>query len=246
MKRAHWWTTGLLLVASLGTAQAQKPVDLEVQFKAAERKELVDGDLKGAIEQYRQIVAKAGTNRSVAAKALLRMAECYQKQGDVEARKIYERLVRDFADQRDAASIAQARLGNASSTDRVAAMSLRKLSTTDVFGAVSYDGRYLTYVDWIDGNLMLRDLATGSERPVTGLPPGSSPKLGDFAEESAISRDGAQVAFTWYDAASRRYELRVTSTKGPGVQPARRSTAPCDLRPEPHRWQAVRSGAAMR
>ena len=73
---------GLLLAISPAQAQ-QKPVDLEVQFKAAERKEQVDGDLKGAIEQYRQIVAQSGANRSIAAKSLLRMAECYQKQGDV-------------------------------------------------------------------------------------------------------------------------------------------------------------------
>ena len=59
----------------------------EVALRAAMETETVKGDLRAAIEQYKQIAA--GRDRALAAKALLRMAECYQKLGDSEARAVY-------------------------------------------------------------------------------------------------------------------------------------------------------------
>jgi TolA-binding protein len=35
---------------------------------------------------------------------LLKMAECYQKLGDSEAEATYERVIRDYADQKEASS----------------------------------------------------------------------------------------------------------------------------------------------
>ena len=69
---------------------------------------MIEGDLKGAIEQYKKIAQ--GEDRSVAARALIRLAECYQKLGDAQAKTVYERLVREFGDQKDAVAIARARL----------------------------------------------------------------------------------------------------------------------------------------
>ena len=40
----------------------------------------------------------------------MRMAECYQKLGDAESRKIYEQVVKDYADQKEAVTLARARL----------------------------------------------------------------------------------------------------------------------------------------
>ena len=221
MRCSRFRAVALALLLATSPAQAQqRAMDLDVQFKAAERKEQVDGDLKGAIEQYRQIVAQSGANRTIAAKSLLRMAECYRKQGDVEARKIYERLLREYPDQRETATLAQARLGSATVANRGASVSLRKVWTGDVLGTVSPDGRYLSYTDWTSGNLAVHDFTTGADRTLTGNGPGVWPASGEFAEESAISRDGSQVAFTWYDAANRRYDLRVASLKGTGVPAA--------------------------
>ena len=61
-----------------------------------------------------QSEAQSG-NRAVAAQALVRMAECYQKLGDSESRKIYEQIVRDYTDQKDAVTVAKAHLGAAPS-----------------------------------------------------------------------------------------------------------------------------------
>ena len=79
---------------------AQSPRSAEVQMKAAQQKAEVEGDLKGAIEAYKKVVAAAGSNRALAAEALVRMADCYEKLGDAEARNVYERIVRDYADSK--------------------------------------------------------------------------------------------------------------------------------------------------
>ena len=74
----------------------------EVMLRAAVETETVKGDLRGAIEQYKKVI-EAG-DRTVAVKALLHMAECYQKLGDAEAQKVYERVVREYPDQKVAFS----------------------------------------------------------------------------------------------------------------------------------------------
>jgi Tol biopolymer transport system component len=72
-------------------------------------RETIQGDLKGAIALYEQAAKEAGPNRSLAAKAQLRLGAAYQKLGDAQARSVFERVVRDYADQPEAAD-ARARL----------------------------------------------------------------------------------------------------------------------------------------
>src|SRR4029079_6171751 len=112
MKRV--WVIGLVMIAALGGSvmlTAQQGGSLDVQMKAAQQKADVQGDLRGAIEDYEKIVAAASGNRVLAAQALVNMAECYQKLGDAESRNIYERIVREYADQAEAAKLARAHLG---------------------------------------------------------------------------------------------------------------------------------------
>ena len=90
----------ITLVLAIGLhLRAQNAAQAEKLLAAAEHKATADGDLKGAIEDYKKIVDGAQSNRALAAQALLRMGECYQKLGDTEATNIYQRLVRDFAAQ---------------------------------------------------------------------------------------------------------------------------------------------------
>ena len=96
----------LVSVVMLG----QKPDAAEVELKAAMHKEQVDGDLKGAIAQYQKILTTRGVGRAVAAKALLHLGQCHEKLGSAEARKAYERLVMEFADQAEPARVARERL----------------------------------------------------------------------------------------------------------------------------------------
>src|SRR6478736_8361874 len=116
--RGGWFMKRALLVLASAalfftTAQARQTSkdDAERLLKAAQNTEVVDGNPRAAIKQYQAIVDKfSKTQRGTAATALLRMADCYRKFGDEEAQKIYQQLVRDYADQPDVASQARARL----------------------------------------------------------------------------------------------------------------------------------------
>jgi Tol biopolymer transport system component len=154
--------------------------------------ETVKGDLKGAIEQYRRIASQT-RDRAIAATALVRMAECYQKLGDSQARSIYERVARDYSDQKDAVAIARARLGGSPGATTASALALRKVWTDPagdccMFGGISPDGRYLTYAGQYNTAVVLRDLVAGTERTLIE-------KGGTVS--SAISKDGTQVAYDW-------------------------------------------------
>src|SRR3972149_166216 len=73
--KTHKTAVFLAMVAILAAlpltflAQSQNNNRAEVQFQAAQHKAFVDGDLKGAIEQYKQIAS--GRDRAMAAKALV-------------------------------------------------------------------------------------------------------------------------------------------------------------------------------
>jgi Tol biopolymer transport system component len=203
---------GLVAVLIGGTLSAQ---NLSVELQRITQQETVTGDLRAAIESYKKIVARAGADRSIAAQALVRMAECYQKLGDAQARAIYEQLVRDYADQKDAVALARTRLERNEPGARTTTTTLRKIwagPKVDTEGTVSPDGRYLSYVDWFTGELALHDLITGTDRRLTNK--GTWLDSADFAEESAISRDGKQVAYSWFNDKASRYQLRLANLSG--------------------------------
>jgi Tol biopolymer transport system component len=187
------------LVASTWLAAAgDKAQDAERLLKTGTNTELVDGNLKVAIEQYKKVVAIG--DHATAAKALLRMAECYEKLGDVEARKIYEQVVRDYAEQTGPVAVARARLGVPAGTTFARGIGDRAVwtgSKVDLFGRVSADGRYVTYTDWaLYGNLAVHDVLTGADHLLTRK--SSWEDLdGGQADYSAISPDGTQVAYAW-------------------------------------------------
>ena len=158
-------TTMLAVTRSSVTAQVRDKTD--PAFKAAMDKETVEGDLRGAIEQYKKIAQSQ--DRSIAAKALIRMAECYQKLGDVQARKIFEQVVRDYADQPDPVKTARAHLGVTLAALNTG-MTTRQVWTgpdVDTYGSVSPDGRLISFTDWGTGDLALHDVTTGQNRRLT-------------------------------------------------------------------------------
>jgi len=239
------WTAFLVIVVLVaGGVGAQQQKQAEIELQAAIRTETVDGDLQGVIKQYGAIVAKHKENRTVAATALVRMAECHQKLGNAEARKIYEQVVRDYADQKEMVTIARARLGGpvaGSKGDRPVWTGPK----VDLFGQVSPDGRFITYVDWGGGqNLIVHDLVNNSDRPLTTT--GPSVGFTQWAEFSTISRDGKQVAYAWFNDKGR-YDLRIVPLQGGAPSQPRqffagsdeiRSIAPVDWSPD-GKWIAV-------
>src|SRR6266851_5469891 len=180
-----------LLATSL--AIAQKDDQAEVLMQAAHQKQLVEGQMEEAIQLYKRIVQEHAGNRAVAAQALLEMGQCYEKLGNAEARKAYERVLREYADQPEVAEARRrlAALGQPAGSGNGSEMVTRRVwAGSDVEAGVSLspDGRYLSCIDGTTGDLALRDLATGKMRRLTKG--GSST---DFMP-SAISPDGRLVA----------------------------------------------------
>jgi Tol biopolymer transport system component len=211
--------TGLLCAALFAGYLASQAKDnkAEVALQAAIKTETVDGNLKGAIEQYQKIAAQPGASRAVVATALLRMGQCYEKLGNAEARTAYERLVREFADQAEIVAQARVRLaalagaGGASDSSTLAVR--RVWADADVTGKVSPDGRFLSFTDWnANGNLAIRDLATGQIRQLTTT--GNFEQGGWFAEPSVPSPDSKGVAYAWVNSSNGTADLCVVGLDG--------------------------------
>lgn len=207
-------------LAAMLAAGAQSN-EAERQLKAAVNAELVNGDLKTAIKQYGEISAKYKNDRAVAAMALVRMADAYQKIGSAEWRNIYERVLREYADQKEAVAVARLRLGRDGSTGREGGIATRQVwaPAMDTEGSPSPDGLRLSFVDWKTGDLAIRDLKTGENRRVTNK--GSWAGSEDFALYSTFSPDGTQLAYAWFSAnnTDTRWDLRIISANI-GAEPA--------------------------
>ncbi|MEO6208029.1 MAG: hypothetical protein ABIP77_08760, partial [Candidatus Limnocylindrales bacterium] len=202
----------LTLVSAGAVLRAQSKPDLGL--KAAMDKEVVDGDLKGAIEQYKKVAESS--DRALAAKALVRMAECYLKLGDAQANSIYERIVSTYSDQNEAYTVARSRLNAA----------VRKPAQTTVAGLtiqqvqqvahgrgdqVSPDGRYVSTVQ--SENLALTELNAGKVLPLQVVKPDG---IETYPLTSTFSPDGKQLAVQWYFDSDNRSRLWVVSTVGDG------------------------------
>jgi Tol biopolymer transport system component len=220
MKKSTYLAVIALALAVVLTSPdmaAQKSQSADVLLGAALHQEEVEGNLEAAIETYKKLLAEYPDNRPVAARALLQMGHCYEKLGKSGARMAYERLLRDYADQNEAAAQARTRLAalqKLPSVSKEPAFATRKIWTLpdigSIEGAPSPDGRYVSFTDWETGDLAIRDLEAGTNRRLTDK--GSWEKSEEFAQFSRWSPDGSQIAYDWYDG--RCMDLRVTAIAG--------------------------------
>jgi Tol biopolymer transport system component len=199
---------GLLVALSAAMAPPQSGHDL---FQKALVKERTEGNLEGAIQLYQRIVREFSNDRPVAAKALLQIGQCYEKLGKDEARKAYERLLRDYADQAEQVKVARSRLA-ALAGPSPTTLTARRLENppADAQGStVSPDGHYLSFWDWQTEDLAVRDLQTGKDRRLTN-------ESTSWAGKPTWSPDGKQVAFAWYigSGAESAAELRLVGRDG--------------------------------
>jgi Tol biopolymer transport system component len=221
-RNRRWWLAlGVTVALGAGTA-AQKDASAEKQLQAAIHQEMVDGNLKGAIEAYRGIASLHGAPRALVAQALARMADCYRKLGDAQAREIYQRIVREFGDEPVAAEARErlAAMGRdvprASSETGASRVVMDLAASGGIFGGglVSRDGRYLPATDWTTGDLVLNDLKTGQRTRMTDTATFADLSRQQYAGSSRVSPDGRSVAFGWFNGA--RYDLRLLDTKASG------------------------------
>jgi Tol biopolymer transport system component len=185
---------GVALTPAVGARQ-QEP---GVLLRAAIEKEDAAGDLEGAMALYRQIITANGRNRAVTARALLRLAGCYEKLGQTEAEKTYRQLIADYADQTAEVALARQKLAaltRALATESgIVARQVWSGPEVDFSGRPSPDGRYLSY-SHPTGNLAIRELATGETRQITK--DASLWTAEGWAGWSLFSPDGRQVVYEW-------------------------------------------------
>jgi Tol biopolymer transport system component len=187
-----------LIVAPLAS---QTSSQAEKQLRAAMDKETVDGDLKAAIDQYKKLINSSSTPRAIKARALLQLGTCYEKQGNAEAQKTFEQLLKDYTDQPEIAAQARARLAAIApqSGTSSAAFSMHQILPPGLVLGFSSDGTFMLYGDKV--GLHLKNLATGTSRQLTSGP-----------IEQWLSMDWAAdnktVVYSCYSGKPLRHEIR--------------------------------------
>jgi Tol biopolymer transport system component len=209
----------VVALALAGVIGAHTGIQDDKQFQAALQQEMVTGDLRGAIEAYRAIAERPGVDRALAAAALMRMGESYQKLGDSRARDVFAQVADRFGDQAVAGD-ARAKLevmGGARASQVGTTRTVWSGPKVSNGGVVSRDGRWLPYTDWDTGNLMLHDLVNDRDTALTNDGRSFPVNQQQYADHSRVSPDGRRVAFGWFN--SERYEVRVVDIEPAGAQP---------------------------
>ena len=210
----------LLLAAALaaGAAAQKKPATAEELLGAALHQEEVEGNLERAIATYKKVVAEAGANRAVAGRALLRMGQCYEKLGSAEARKAYERVVRDYADQAEIVAQARVRLAALGGPGGAGGFVARRVLTdaSGVGGVLTADGRYIRGMDLDTGDVVQFEVASGQTSRIINKGPWSETEGGSGVFR-VFSRDGKQIA---YDSYTKDWDnqLRIRNLDGSGLR----------------------------
>jgi Tol biopolymer transport system component len=210
---------GLALIFAFGLAGAAQQ-SAEQIYKAGLYEEEVGGDLQKAIGIYQDILRRFPDNRGIAAMAQLHIGLCYDKLGTSEAEKAFQKVLDNYPEQSEAVREARAKLATLLKVRALARTGdsefrLRQVWSgpeVDVSGAISPDGRYLSFVDWKTGDVAIREIATGTNRRLTNK--GSWAQSPEFALFLKWSPDSRRIVYQW-GTEEGRYELRVLDTEDP-------------------------------
>lgn len=205
-----------LLAASLAIGSPLPAQSGNELFQQALTKQRAEGKLDEAIALYQRIVREHAGDHALAAKALVQLGRAYERMGTTEARKAYERVVREYSDQQDAAKEARTRITALESGEAVAQIgtsgaATRMLFRSDMLGGATMtaDGRSLIFSD-STGNLALRELRTGRVTRIT-----HSDSDGDeFVDYASGSVDAQTFAYAWWNGPKVLWELRVADRLG--------------------------------
>ncbi len=209
---------GLFALVLILTSPGALQQNAEQLYQSGLYQEEVAGDLPKAIAIYQDILKRFPGNREVAAKTQLHLGFCYEKSGLKQAQEAFQKVVENYPEQSEAVKAAQAKLALFLKAQTPAAKGekefhLRQVwsgSGVDTTGAVSPDGRNLSFVDWETGDLAMRDLASGTNRRLTNK--GSWTQSPEFALFSKWSPDSRRIVYQWYNK-DEIFELRVMDIK---------------------------------
>ena len=181
----------------------------EKLYQEGVRLEEVKGNLEQAIEIYKNVVGKFPANQSLAAKSLLHMGRCYEKLGKDEAKKAYERIIKEYASQPDVVTEARARLAVLmDGTKLVGSPIARRLISGSVQPKInnprtmapSPDGRWVAYAQ---AGVYIRNLESGDVKEIA---PGQPTANNWWVVWSA---DGRRLAFPQLDVKTKVGAIKI-------------------------------------
>jgi hypothetical protein len=192
-----------------------------VAITTAIYEEEVTGNLDKAVDLYLDILKKYPDDRPVAAKALYHLGLVNEKMGKQKATDYFNRLVNSYPDQIEMVALAKKRLAILSSPSP-RSLTARRLENPpadiSMYGAISPDGRYLSYWDWSTEGLAIRNLQTGQDRPLINeeTQGNEDPNVYQAAGASVWSADSKQIAYVWQlqDSVRENIELRIVGLEG--------------------------------
>ncbi|MFC2166342.1 tetratricopeptide repeat protein [Acidobacteriota bacterium] len=212
---------GFILVLVSPAYEAAFQQSAEELYESALFKKDVDGDLNGAIELFKKILAQFPDNRKIAAKAQLQIGLCYEKMGLQEAQKAFKKVIDSYPEQAEAVKIAQKKLdllARITAEKSAQEFIIRKVwagNDVESSGKISPDGRYLSLVDWGTGNLGVRDMSTGKNRNITTNGSWKTDAM-ESVVNSVWSSDGKQLAYSWTKDSIGMIELYIVNLDGSG------------------------------
>jgi Tol biopolymer transport system component len=229
----------LLVLAGFGVSRSGQE-DPTVRLERAIQLETVDGDLEAAVAEYGKIIEGKGNSRAVVAKALLRLGGCHEKLGHKEARKAYQRLVDDYADQAEEVVLARQRLAALPPGTPTAAPgpTFRRIQIPGkpprrAGAMLSPDGRRFAFV--AEGGIWAVPLSGTVGPDIAGEPTRLTPDMGAWDNGNmsfSWSFDGQWIAFrgrpddTVYVVPSTGGEPKRVEGSGPSSQGVRPSLSP--------------------
>jgi Tol biopolymer transport system component len=168
-------------------------------FQKALRAEHSEGDLEKAIALYEQVENRTA-DRSLAAKAQLRIGLCYERMGLTDARKAYQRVIRVYRSQEREVALAKERLA-ALAEARAPTSSLPRFRTVRIPGNLDFlsspqlspDGQKLAFA--FDSALWLLPVEGKVNPDIAGAPIRLTEPVGVHGAAICWSFDGQWIAF---------------------------------------------------
>ncbi|TFH26031.1 MAG: tetratricopeptide repeat protein [Bacteroidia bacterium] len=158
---------GIFLLSKPLTAQIS---EAEKLFEAGVYQQEAAGNFEEAIILFNRLVKEYPNERVIAAKALMRLGICYERQGSQKASEAYQQIISQYPDQVSLVNQARSRLAELGSGEP-AGLIMTRLYPPDLYlecQTLSPDGTKLAYIDFdIGQNLAIYDLVSGEKTLLT-------------------------------------------------------------------------------
>ena len=196
MKKKSVWLgmLGILITAAMLGAFFQAGEDL---FQKALRLERNEGKLTEAVALYQKVVDES-KDKSLAAKAQLRIGICYEKLGIKEAREAYQQVIDEYPEQTDEVAVARERLAgierSLAELNRQPKFRKIEIATKPQNGVLSPEGDKLAFIS--EGAVWMVPLHGKVDPDIAGEPVriADVPGIWDNGSLLAWSVDGEWIA----------------------------------------------------